>query len=149
MAAEWERIQARAYLLAGKAKGATIAAWKQVARAEVARAMQAAYGQALLDLVKAFERRPHALLLREAEALGYPLWLFRLALTTYRLELVLRVGQAASAAVIATRGITAGSGSATIEMRLAIIRIVDKAATMSPANSLTLFVDGLGIEPTG
>ena len=67
-AKEWEASQARPYLYVGVAKGATVVAWKQAARAEFAGALGAGYAQALLDLVKAFERIPHALLVREAEA---------------------------------------------------------------------------------
>ena len=100
-------MQARPYLFAGVAKGARVAAWKQAARAELATAMWAADGQALLDFVKAFERIPHALLVREAEALGYPLWLIRLAIATYKLQRVLRVGKTASDIVEAMRGIIA------------------------------------------
>lgn len=94
----WERRNARGYLYAGAAKGATVAAWKQAARAELAASIGLDYGQALLDLVKAFERIPHWLLVREARRLNYPLWLIRLALATYRLQRVLRVGQALSKA---------------------------------------------------
>ena len=36
----------------------TFAAWKQAARAEVAAASDEKYAQVLLDLVKAFDRRP-------------------------------------------------------------------------------------------
>ena len=60
----------------------------------------------LLDLVKAFERIPHWVLVREARRLGYPLWLIRLSLATYKLERVLRVGQAISDLIRATRGIS-------------------------------------------
>ena len=81
-AKQWELSQARPYLYAGAAKGATVAAWRQSARAEFAAALNAGYGQALLDLVKAFERIPHSLLVHEARALGYPLWLIRLAIAT-------------------------------------------------------------------
>ena len=55
-----------------------------------------------LDLVKAFERIPHELLAREAAALGYPLWIIRLALATYRLERAPRVGKALPTTVVAT-----------------------------------------------
>jgi hypothetical protein len=100
-------------------------------------------------LVKASERIPHALLVHEAEALGYPLWLIRLAIATYKLQRVLRVGTAVSSIVEAMRGITAESTLATTEMRLAMVRIVDRAVTFSPATAFTLFVDDLGIELTG
>ena len=44
------------------------------------------YGQALLDLVKAFGRIPHWLLVREAIALGYSLVLLKLSMAVYLLE---------------------------------------------------------------
>ena len=145
-AKQWEQLQARPYLYAGASKGATVAAWKQSARAEYAAASSMGYGQALLDLVKAFERIPHSLLVHEARALGYPLWMIRLAISTYKLQRVVRVGSAVSSIIEAIRGITAGSGLATTEMRLAMIRIVDGASLAHPAAALTLFVDDLGID---
>ena len=50
--------------------GADIAAWKQAVRAELAAAaaIRVGYGQALLDLVKAFDRILHWLLVQEAVA---------------------------------------------------------------------------------
>ena len=56
---EWEGKQERKYLYAGAAKGATVAAWKQAARAERANLWGTSYGQVLLDLGKAFERIQH------------------------------------------------------------------------------------------
>ena len=87
--------------------------------------------------------------MHEARALGYPLWLIRLAIATYKLQRGVRAGKAVSAIVEAMRGITAGSGLATTEMRLAMIRIVDRTAISHPAGALTLFVDDLGIEVAG
>ena len=46
-------------------KGAEVAAWKQAARAELAKLSNGVdYAQVLLDLVKAFDRIPHDVLLR-------------------------------------------------------------------------------------
>ena len=86
-ATKWERINSRDWIYAGVGKGADIAAWNQAARAEMA-AMgrwKTGYAQALLDLVKAFERAPCWLLVQEAVAMGYPLWLLSLSIATYRL----------------------------------------------------------------
>ena len=68
------------------------------------------YVQTLLDLVKAFDKVPLWLLIREAIALGYPLRLLRLSIATYQLKRVIRVGSVISKVVMATTGITAGSG---------------------------------------
>ena len=64
--AEWERLNQHPLLYFGKGIGADIAAWKQAARAELAAAstFKVGYRQALLDLVKAFDRIPHWLIVR-------------------------------------------------------------------------------------
>ena len=103
----------------------------------------------LLDLVKAFERIPYRVLLREAIRLGYPLRLLRLAIATYKLPRVIRVGGAYSDLVWAVRGIVAGSGNATSEMRLVMIDIVDGALEVHPSVTPTLFVDDLSEELAG
>lgn len=126
-----------------------MAAWKQAARAEAARALLVHYGQALLDLVKAFERIPHDRLLHEARLLGYLGWLIRLAVATYRLQRVVPVGDALSQMVTAVQGITAGSASATTEMRVMMIRLVDRACLAYPLVTPTLFVDDLAGECSG
>ena len=71
----WEARNPRPWLYAGKGKGANVAAFIQAAAAERAAALRPAveYAQALLDLVKAFDRVPLWLLVQEAVALGYPL----------------------------------------------------------------------------
>ena len=90
----WEVAVQRPYLYAGKGMGADVAAWKQAASAELAAAASSkvGYGVALLDLVKAFERVPHHILVRSAIKLGFPMWLLRLSLAAYRLPRVLRLG---------------------------------------------------------
>ena len=69
--------------------------------------------QVLLDLVKAFERIPYRVLRREANRLGYPLRMLRLAIAVYKMPRVVRVGEAVSDLDWATRGIVAGSGEGT------------------------------------
>ena len=136
----WEVKAERSFLYAGAGKGSTIAAWKQAARAEIAM---------LLDLVKAFERIPYRVLLREARKLGYPLRPLKLAIATYKLARTIRVGEAPSDLAFAIRGIVAGSGTATTEMRLTMITIVDAALLFFPTVAPTLFVDDLALEHDG
>ena len=57
--------------------------------------------------------------------MGYSLWVLRLSLAAYRLARVLRVDGAFSNFIVATRGITAGSGLATTELRVLMTNIVD------------------------
>ena len=121
LAEQWQAQCDRPFLYAGAGRGSTVAAWKQAARAEIAKATGAKYAQVLLDLVKAFERIPYRVLLREANRLGYPLRILRVATSTYKLPRVIRVGNAVSDLVSAVRGIVAGLGLATSEMRLVMI----------------------------
>ena len=77
----------------GEGMGANVAAWKQAARAELATtsAFREGYTHALVDLVKAFDRTPHWLIVREAHELGVPLWFVKLSLATYKLTRVIRI----------------------------------------------------------
>ena len=87
-AVQWEKDNQHPFLYVGKGMGADIAACKQAARAELATTAQfkVGYAQALLDLVEAFDRIPHWLIVDEAKALGYPRWFIRLSLQTYKLK---------------------------------------------------------------
>ena len=149
-AKKWEEENAREYLYAGKGKGAEVAAWKQAGEAELAASMKeyVEYAQALLDLVKAFDRVPLWLLIREAVELKYPLRILRLSIAVYKHRRTIRIGKVVSYCVWAKRGITAGSGFATTEMRLVMIRAVDRAKRQFPTVRPTLFVDDLAASVT-
>ena len=97
-------------------------------------------------MVKAFDRVPHRLLAREAAALGFPLWLVQLSIATYRFKRIIRIGAVVSWELVALRGITAGSGFATTEMRAILMRIVDRAWKLPLATRL--FDDDLSAEAT-
>ena len=104
---KWEAKHKRPWLYAGKGMGANVAAWIQAAAAERAAALRPSveYAQALLDLVKAFDRVPLWLLVREAAALGYPLKMLRLSIATYLLERIIRIGSVVSKSVWALRAL--------------------------------------------
>ena len=78
--------------------------------------------------------------------LGYPLRVLRLSLATYLLNRVVRIGRVVSHTIKALRGITAGSGFATTEMRVILIRAIDSAIRLFPRVVPTLFVDDLAAE---
>lgn len=129
-------------MYAGEGKGADIAAWRQAARSEAAILKGNAYAQLLLDLVKASASVRHWLLVREALKLGYPLMTLRLSLAAYSMGRILKVGEALSQVLNPIRGIRAGSGFATYEMRLAMITVVDKARVSFSMVHPTLFAVG-------
>ena len=58
----------------------------------------------------------------------------------------IRIGKVASKLVEAWRGITSGSGFATTEMRLVMIRAIDRALRIHPTITAVLFVDDLAAD---
>ena len=124
-ATAWQALWNRPWLYAGPGRGADVAAWKQAARAESAAAFGLDYAAALLDLVKAFERVPHDLLVRRASSLRYNLYLLRVSTSAYLLARTVQVRGVCAKPVFAIRGITAGSGHATIELRVLLARMWD------------------------
>ena len=149
MVDNWEKDNQRSFLYAGRQRGAHIAAWTQSARAEAATQGGATFAQLLLDLAKCFEVVPHDILVAEAGAVGYPLPLLRLSIAAYRLPRALAVNGVYSSMVVARRGITAGSGTATTELRVLLIRLLDRIATRFPQAVLNVFVDDMSVEATG
>ena len=148
MVVEWERANERDFLYAGRGKGAAVAAWQQATRAEAAAANEASHAQLLLDLAKAFERVPHDLLVQEARAVGYPLPLLRLSLAAYALPRTVAIGGTYSSLVTATRGITAGSGTATTELRVLLLRLLDRIAKKYPSLLMSVYVDDVSAQTT-
>jgi hypothetical protein len=141
----WEAANAMPQLFGGAGMGAQRAAWTIAFRAEAAALTAQEHAVALLDLVKAFERVPHHLLAIAAARKGYPLVLLRLSLAAYRLQRVLGCEGVFSRLLVATRGITAGSGLATTELRLLLIDVIIVANRNWPMAQLVLYVDDLTV----
>ncbi len=112
------------------------------------------FGAWLLDLVKAFEKVLHHILVAIAIELGYPLPLLRLCLASYRLKRSIAIEGVFSKTVTATRGITAGSGTAATELKLLLLPLMrmleSQWANVLVAkvyvDDLTLIVRGLQAE---
>ena len=98
--------------------GAQRAAWEDAFIAEFAAKSGLEHLAALIDLVKAFETVSHRELAEACLRLGYPPTLLRLSLAAYRLLRAVGVDGIFADLAQATRGITAGSGFATTELRL-------------------------------
>ena len=148
IAQAWEAAHASPLLFGGKGMGAQRAAWVAAFQAEAAACDQLSHVTALLDLVKAFERIPHAHLVRAARRHGYSLVVLRLSLAAYRLGRAVGVEGIFSRILVATRGITAGSGFATTELRVLLGTVVEVASKCWPQADLKLYVDDLTIAAT-
>ena len=92
IAQQWERDNASPNLFGGKGMGAQRAAYVAAFQAEQAALSNDDYAMVLLDLVKAFERIPHAHLFAHGRQLGYNLILLGLSLAAYRLERRVSIG---------------------------------------------------------
>ena len=146
----WQQRHERPYFYAGTLKGAEVAAWKQAARAELAgTSSMMAYAAALLDLVKAFERVPYSWLVTQASKYEYPMILLRLCIAAYRLPRTIGIDGVYTCLMVATRGIVAGSVTATIELRALLIEFVDDTSRLFPRAVLTVYVDDTGVEAVG
>ena len=147
---KWEAANALPGVFAGPEMGAQKAAWQAAFAAESANLAGFDYGQALLDLVKAFETVPHDVLVSAAREAGYPLALLRLSLAAYRLARSIGIDGIFSALIMASRGITAGSGFATSELK-ALLRdlMILLKARWPELLDAKLYVDDLTLGVSG
>ena len=146
----WQASHERPYFYAGPRKGAEVAAWKQAARAELAHySSMLCHANAMLDLVKAFERVPHHWLVRQSERYRYPMAILRLSIAAYRLSRCITIEGVCSVLLQATRGITAGAVHATIELRLLLIQWLDETVSLYRHIVVTVYVDDTSFEASG
>ena len=146
VAQDWVNENDRPYFYAGPAKGADVAAWKQALLAESAKTLSLPYIASLLDLIKAFDSVPFDCLAECAQQAGYNLYMLRLSISAYLLGRVLVVEGCCSKAILAMRGLTAGSVMATIELRVLLIKAADRMVAAAIYSRLTLFVDDSTVE---
>ena len=114
----WEAAHALPGVYGGAGRGAQRAAWAAAFAAEASARRGRQHVASLLDLVKAFERVPHRLVAEAAVRWGFNLVVLRLSLAAYRLHRAIGVDGTFSILLVATRGLPAGSGFATVELRL-------------------------------
>ena len=146
----WEQANHSDALFGGKGMGAQRAAWVEAFTVEAAALQQEEQAQALLDLTKAFELVDHSKLVDAAIKRKYPLAILKLSLAAYRLPRSIGIDGNFSREVTATRGITAGSGFATSELRLLLIDLLeDTQAHWGLSVRLSLYVDDLTISVRG
>ena len=151
-ARKWEADNDNEALYGGAGMGAQKAAWITAFNAESACLGGQQHAQALFDLVKAFEKIPHDLIIKAAKKKGYPLAALRLSLAAYRLTRTIGSDGNYSRKIVAARGITAGSGFATSELRLLLLDLVIEIQERWPnkeGNRVKLYVDDLTITVSG
>jgi len=149
VARRWEALNARRTIYGGAGMGAQRAAWLSGFRAETSAQSKLAFAQSLLDLVKAFEKVKHAILVDAAVRHGYSLWLLRMSLASYRAPRAIGVNGVYTRTITACRGITAGSTFATTELRVLLLTMVDETYKLWATVDLSLYVDDATVSATG
>ena len=92
---------------------------------------------------------PHWFLIQQAIKYGYSITVLKLSIAAYRLRRTVSVNGVCANLQAATRGITAGSVLACIEMRLVVIEALDKVVASCIYVKLTCFVDDVAMEMRG
>ena len=150
---QWQEDHDHHLFYGAAGRSAVRAAWQSAFAAERASYGEEEFASALLDLMKAFETVPHAKLIELARQHDYPLETLRLALAAYRLPRILCIDGIASQLTAASRGITAGSGHATTELRLLLLGLVEQLADCirQSNNQLqaSVYVDDVCVEAAG
>ncbi len=145
----WERNWSRNFFAAGRGKSATDAAWHRALRAEHAALVGASAGSILWDLRKCFEHGRHSVLAREAEALGFPMAMARLATAVYSAERRLCLDGAMSRPVKATRGFIAGCAWAAACVRVTLQRKLEAFVARHPHVDSELYIDDAELQAVG
>jgi hypothetical protein len=146
----WEIANSMPSVFGGAGMGAQRAAWQQAFTTEAAALCKDQCASGLLDLVKAFETVPHTILVLLATEKGYSIVLLRLSLAGYRLKRAIGIEGVFSRGLVATRGITAGSGFATAELKALLLTLMELLHhRWADLLVLKLYVDDLTITVVG
>ena len=129
--------------------GAQRAAWAVTFDSETASLTNVDHAASLLDLVKAFESVPHCAIAAAAAKHHYCLAVLRLSLAAYRISRSIGVDGVFSRCIVATCGVTAGSGFATTELKLLLRDLVLALSARWPVLRLALYVDDLTLAAAG
>ena len=148
-AVKWEAAHARDYFWGGAGKGCDQAAYHAAVYTEVSTSVGTETADVMLDLVKAFERVVWSRLAAQGVKYNYPLVVLRASLATYRFGRVVTVQSVCAQLLFATRGIVAGSSSATTELRLALIEIMDCSVASYPSIKHFVMVDDTRLQTAG
>ena len=122
--------------------------WRHAFKSEAAKAQKSHFGIVLWDLKKCYDMVDHHQLVKAALRHGYPLFLLRLSICSYRADRRIVYKGMVSRVMRAQRGILAGNCFATTELRLILLSIVQQHQIHHPSVSLSVFIDDLSLDAT-
>ena len=145
---QWEADHHRDEMYASKGRAATRVAWQAAFNAKAAHLCGRRHVHGLLDLTKAFDKVDWRRLIDAGLRHGYPMRMLLLALRSYTHPRVLKMRGAISDDIVASCGIGAGSTSATTELKLVLLDVVDRMRVSHRFSELSVYVDDCGVETT-
>ena len=120
----WEAANARAYWGAAAGKQALDPVWRWAVQAEVQRTSEEVCAT-FIDVSAFYESLDHEVLLDEARATGFPVFLLRAALALYGAARYVRCGPFLAEPRFASRGVVAGCSLATTLVKVYLLRRLD------------------------
>ena len=146
---EWRRQQRRPYDYGARGRKATDAVWLQALYDEAAEEDGEAAATVLLDLTKAFESVPLALVWERGLALGFPAGILRLSLEVCAFVRHLTLDGVCGEGVHSLSAILAGTSFATDLLYVVMMGPCDRLAEAWPRLNLSLVVDDLAAQVVG
>ena len=141
---EWERQNPRGYNWAGEGKSAETAVGIQMVRDE-GRIEGCESANILADMIKAYERVEHGVLIREAQALGFPLAILKVHVALFGGPRRVAINNVFSHVMFSRWSIIAGSCFAPTYLRITVTRALDWWTARWPYIHITLYVDDLSL----
>ncbi len=142
VAAEWEARHRRPFFSAAAGNGPLDTAWRQAVRQEASLTRGGAAASLLWDLEAFYERVNREVLLKRADASGFPLPVLRLSLAAYSAPRVLALDGRIARELTAREGVGAGCGLACTYVKIYVLEPMDRLMhRLPPSVSMDLHVD--------
>ncbi len=150
LADEWEAAHQRPFFSSAKGNGPLDTLWRMSARHEAGIADDQQAGIVADDLAAFFETVDRDTLMREAQALNYPVPVLRAALAAYAAPRMLTLQGRVARELHPTVGVIAGCSLAMSLVKLFYLRAFDDlAARLPPAVTLDVHVDDVTLAAIG
>ncbi|CAK0794176.1 unnamed protein product, partial [Prorocentrum cordatum] len=146
---EWERNSAKSkHFNMAPHRHTTDSVWRAVVRGDIADHSGKFVATLLADLKQCYEHIGHHTMLSEGIRCDFPLFALKAALDSYRWPRRLLMDNAVGEPLYPTRGIVAGSSTATFEVKGYMIPTI-RDTTINEGTSLSIHIDDLAFDSIG